>query len=233
MTSYSRSFFYSLFIHLFLLGAFLFTFIDHPKQETKTALKIKMISLSLPPSAALSKQPTPQPKQEIKPLPVNKPTPIITPPPITQKAVTPIPVEQPKVASQPISRPNIAPVVQAAPLPSAVETPTPKTIHPPAPPPSVNVEKEFVDAHLGEIRTLLIQNLKYPKNALRLKMQGEVRIAFRLKSDGSVDNIEVIKSSGFELLDEDARALIKNTAPQFPKPTKSISLSVPLSYLLH
>ena len=89
-----------------------------------------------------------------------------------------------------------------------------------------------MDAHLGEIRALLIQNLKYPKNAQRLKMQGEVRVSFRLKSDGSVENIEVLKSSGFEILDEDAKALINHTAPQFPKPTKSVSLSIPLSYLL-
>ena len=184
-----------------------------------------MISFSSPASPALAHKPTlPQPIQDVKTLPVQNETPA-TPTPVIQKIPT---STQPitTIAPQSIARPNIP----TASTPPSEPAPAPKVIHPPAP--SVNVEKEFIDAHLGEIRALLIQNLKYPKNAQRLKMQGEVRVAFRLKSDGSVDNIEVIQSSGFELLDEDAKALIKNTAPQFPKPTKSISLSIPLSYLL-
>ncbi|MDD5212760.1 MAG: TonB family protein [Sulfuricurvum sp.] len=169
-----------------------------------------------------------QQKEEIKSLPGQKETPI-TPTPVIQKALTPASTAQPiqTVVPQPISRPSVT--TQTAPLSLPIETS--KITHPPIVP-SVNIEKEFLNAHLGEIRALLIQNLKYPRNAQRLKMQGEVRIGFRLKSDGSVENIEVIQSSGFELLDEDARTLIKNTAPQFPKPTKNISLSIPLSYLL-
>jgi protein TonB len=211
-----------------LLVIFIFSVTHKSKQETRTTLKLKMISLSSPQSASVPKQQIPPREQEqIKPLPVQKPTPIV-PQPIVQKTLVPAPtvVKTPVVVPQPIIKPSITPVL-SAPEPA----PTPKITHPPIAP-SVNVEKEFLDAHLGEIRSLLVQNLKYPKNAQRLKMQGEVRIGFRLKSDGSVENIEIIQSSGFELLDEDARALIKNTAPQFPKPTKSISLSVPLSYML-
>lgn len=230
MPALSRPLFYSALVHFCLLCVFFFVFAHNPKEEPRTSLKLKMISLSSPPSPSLPKKPTlPQPKkEETKSLPVQKTS--ITPTPVLQqKALTPVPTAQPTpaVPSQPISRPNAtAPVT---PLSPPVETP--KITHPPIAS-SVNIEKEFLNAHLGEIRALLIQNLKYPKNAQRLKMQGEVRISFRLKSDGSVENIDVIQSSGFELLDEDARALIKNTAPQFPKPTKNISLSIPLNYLL-
>lgn len=134
-----------------------------------------------------------------------------------------------------VSVPQRTPSPVAPSAPSATtEThkPAPSVTAAPLPTPSGNVQKEFLDAHLGEIRALLVQNLKYPRNAQRLKMQGEVRVSFRLKSDGSVENVEVVQSSGFEILDEDACALIKNTAPQFPKPSKGISLSVPLSYIL-
>lgn len=229
MIAVSRPLFYSLFIHFCLLGVFIFAFTHDPKKESKTAIKLKMVSLSSPVSPSLPKKPTLlQPKEDIKSLPVQKPTPI-TSAPIIQKALTPAPTAQPipAVAAQPMPSPSLT--VQATPLSPALETP--KVTYPPITP-SVNIEKEFLNAHLGEIRALLIQNLKYPKNAQRLKMQGEVRVSFRLKSDGSVENIEIIQSSGFELLDEDAKALIKNTAPQFPKPTKSISISVPLAYLL-
>jgi protein TonB len=224
----SRPLSYSLLVHFCLLCIFIFTLTHHSKKESKTVLKLRMISLSSPLSPSVPKKPTlPQPKKEIMPDTMQKTAPII-PAPIIQKALAPVPTAHPMptVAPQPIVRPN-TPTLSTPPS-EAVQAP--KAV--PQPIPNVNIEKEFLDAHLGEIRALLIQNLKYPRNAQRLKMQGEVRVSFRLKSDGSVENIEVIQSSGFELLDEDTRALIKNTASQFPKPTKSISLSIPLSYLL-
>lgn len=224
-----RPLLYSLFIHICLLCVFIFAFTYTPKKESKTSLKLQMISLSLPLSPTLVKKHPPQPTQEIKSMPIQKATPI-TQTPVIKKAFTPVPTAHPTptVISQPVSKPASA-TVPTAPLSPPEETV--KTVHTPIAP-SVNIEKEFLDAHLGEIRALLIQNFRYPKNAQRLKMQGEVRMSFRLKSDGSVENVEVVKSSGFDLLDEDAKALIKNTAPQFPKPTKSISLSIPLNYLL-
>jgi protein TonB len=224
MTVISRPLSYSFAIHLIVLAVLIFSLSDDSKKESRTSLKLKMISLSSPVSPSLPEESTlPQPKkEEIKSLPEQKETPII-PTPVIQKTLTPAPT----ALSQPITRPSVP--AQTAPLSPSVETP--KITHLPIAP-SVNIEKEFLNAHLGEIRALLIQNLKYPRNAQRLKMQGEVRVSFRLKSDGSVENIDVIQSSGFELLDEDARALIKNTAPQFPKPTKNISFSIPLSYLL-
>lgn len=219
-----RSLTYSLAIHLCLLAVLIFTLLPDSKKETRKSLKLQMISLS-PSPAVVSKPSTPQPTVPAKPIPVQKIKPL-TPATVPITAVKPL-----------LPTPVITPM--RTPSPAVVQTitpvETPKTVYTPTPQPqvqSVNVEKEFLDAHLGKIRALLVQNLKYPRNAQRLKMQGEVRVSFHLKSDGSVENIEVIQSSGFELLDEDAKTLIKNTAPQFPKPTKSITLSVPLAYLL-
>lgn len=229
MIALSRPLFYSLFIHVALVAVFMFALTHNPKKEIKTSLKLKMISLASPHNPSLATKLTaPQPQEPIKSLPLQKTTPVI-PTPVIQKTFTPLSTPQtaPTLIPQPMARPNVTP--PATPLSQPIETP--KVTHLPIAP-KVNIEKEFLDAHLGEIRALLIQNLRYPKNAQRLKMQGEVRIAFRLKSDGNVDNVEVIQSSGFEILDEDAKMLIKNTASQFPKPTKNINLSIPLSYLL-
>jgi len=223
----TRSLSYSLIIHISLLCVFIVALSHESKKESRTPLKLQMISL---PTHTAAVNPKPMMTQ---PIPIPKPTPII-PTPVIKAPSTPVSIPKnqqlptattvPKQSAQPVAA-TFAPVQAEA----------PKTVHTiSAPPsvPSVNVEKEFLDAHLGEIRALLIQNLKYPRNAQRLKMQGEVRVSFRLKSNGSVENIEVLQSSGFEILDEDAKALIKNTAPQFPKPSKSVHLSVPLAYLL-
>lgn len=215
----------SLLLHAFLLGLFLFWLTSDKPKKIPHPLKIHISAYT--PSETSSKLITPHTTsvpqhRQILPaiVPVTQP---VTPSHAATRVSTPTPDTPAIVPSKP------AAVIQATPV---VETPKPSSIVTPTLSPPINIEKEFINAHLGEIRALLIQNLKYPRNAQRLKMQGEVRVSFRLKSDGSVDNIEVTQSSGFEILDEDAKALIKNTAPQFPKPTKSISLSVPLAYLL-
>lgn len=232
----------SLLIHILLFGIPLFFFLSDKPKKLSHPLKIHIALYSPTKSVheAISRviphtQPIVQPKH-VPEMPKVSPqkTPLTksaTPTPISAKPAVPVPVLPATVPSP--TKPTT--VVQAAPSVEIPKTaPLPKAAAIPAPPqsPPPNIEKEFLNAHLGEIRALLIQNLKYPRNAQRLKMQGEVRVSFRLKSDGSVENVEVSQSSGFEILDEDAKALIKNTAPQFPKPSKNISLSVPLAYLL-
>lgn len=220
---------YSLLLHLTIIIGVLLWLFKHTEETPKHEIKMQISLASIShPHVATPTPATPHKIQQeivmksIKPI-YSKTTPRteVAPLPLVPQTKPSVPAPEVPQHTTPIA---ITPSV-------AVSKPSPAIT--PAPPASVvNIEKEFLDAHLGEIRALLIQNLRYPRNAQRLKMQGEVRISFRLKSDGSVENVEVIKSSGFEILDEDAKALIKNTAPQFPKPTKSISLSIPLSYLL-
>lgn len=214
----------SLLLHAVLLGLFFFAGSMYVQKKPPEPLKIHISSFTAPVKQSI---PTPLPpkQQEPAPVPKNIPvqpalTPLLKPTPIVPR---PIPVVQT------ISK---APTVVATPIapPKALETPKAPPV--PPPPPPVNVEKEFLNAHLGEIRGLLLQNLKYPKMAQKLKMQGEVRIAFSLDKDGSVSNIKVIESSGFEILDNDAAALIEKTASRFPKPSESVRISVPLSYVL-
>lgn len=97
---------------------------------------------------------------------------------------------------------------------------------------TVSPKEALVNDHLGEIKMILAQNLQYPKMAQKLKMQGDVKIAFLLERDGSITNIKVVESSGYDLLDRDAVELIEKTASKFPKPTQSVRISVPLSYVL-
>lgn len=132
---------------------------------------------------------------------------------------------QPEVPESPLI--PIPDTVAARPLPEDV--PVAKT------PPSsqaVNHQKAYEDENLGRIRTLLAQNLTYPKNARRLNLQGEVTVTFSLSPNGEPIALTVTKSSGSELLDEAACRLIQTTAPQFPKPSKTVHISVPIGYRL-
>lgn len=221
----------SLTIHTLALGIFFLWLSSDVQKKISEPLKIHISSFTTP---TIVQAPTPTPPT---------PRPIVPPkqtPPLVQKNTQPSPVAVAKLIPSSVptpvtSRPAPPPVSQ--PIQPVTQAPAPKVIEapkapPPPPPPPVNVEKEFLNAHLGEIRGQLLQNFKYPKMAQKLKMQGEVRVSFSLSSDGSVDNIKVIESSGFEILDEDAVKLIEKTASTFPKPTKSVRITVPLSYVL-
>ena len=63
--------------------------------------------------------------------------------------------------------------------------------------------------------TYLSQNLQYPKQALRNKIQGTVVLQFRVDREGNISDIEVI-SKVDPLLDEEAIRLIKNSPPWTP-----------------
>ncbi len=224
---------YSLLIHIFVFVGLFAWLSKRPDKPSVNAIKITLSSLSAP----TPKQSVAAPYIKI-PIPLQQPTiPKLSKtvsPAVQTPLRTPIPANILPLTSPTAQKTPLAAASSTVPVTAEIHKSAPLTMAPPLPSytPPLNNEKEFLDAHLGEIRSLLIQNLKYPRNAQRLKMQGEVRVSFRLKSDGSVENIEVIHSSGFEILDEDARALIKNTSPQFPKPSKSLTLSVPLSYVL-
>jgi periplasmic protein TonB len=148
-------------------------------------------------------QSLPSPKKPL--IPENKP---MTEEPQMDHPAPPTPTAIPKIA-------NVVPTVAQ-----------PKT------PPPVQIEERYEEDNLGRIRTILIKRLKYPKNALRLHQQGEITITFNLGIDKEISQISITQSSGFELLDDAAIKLIEASAYEFPTPTKSVRISVPISYKL-
>lgn len=60
--------------------------------------------------------------------------------------------------------------------------------------------------------------LKYPELAAVSGLQGTLYIQFNIMKDGSLDNLELIKSSGYKILDDEALRSIRATAPFQPLP---------------
>lgn len=171
------------------------------------------------------------------------PKPVAPPKPITSVPVKtppiPTPIKTPNVLPKPtplLAKPVQAPMIVQAPSPAIAKIPVaePTVVKaPPAappPPPPVNVQASYEEENLGRIRSLLSERLKYPRNALRLRQQGTVVVTFTLSPSGDVSGITITKSSDFEMLDDAARELIESTATLFPKPSKSVRISVPIEY---
>jgi len=69
------------------------------------------------------------------------------------------------------------------------------------PPEAVDAASENISS---QIRTRFSEHFSYPLLAQRNGWEGEVILAFRVESDGSLTNIRVQQSSGHALLDESA-----------------------------
>lgn len=91
-------------------------------------------------------------------------------------------------------------------------------------------EEDFLNQHLKLIVKLIQQNIKYPKRAKILNVEGSVLIKFKILSDGSVQNIEAI--NGHKLLIKSSIKAIENASKNFPKVEKDITIKVPIQYSL-
>jgi protein TonB len=56
-------------------------------------------------------------------------------------------------------------------------------------------------------------NLNYPAAAREQKIYGQLRMTVSIKADGSVESIEINKSSGSKILDEAAKNIVNLAAP--------------------
>lgn len=66
---------------------------------------------------------------------------------------------------------------------------------------------------LNIIRNSIEKSKAYPPLARRRGIEGKVFLRFRIRPDGKVDEIRIIKSSGFDILDKTAIETIKRSAP--------------------
>jgi protein TonB len=96
-----------------------------------------------------------------------------------------------------------SPAVSSAPAEAPVAV---APVSEPAPPPP---EPEVVTAPFGRAGYLNNPPPQYPNLAARNGWQGTVLLKVRVLSTGRVDEVEVQKSSGFKLLDEEARATVR------------------------
>jgi periplasmic protein TonB len=63
-----------------------------------------------------------------------------------------------------------------------------------------------------------IGNLNYPEQARRQQLYGRLQLSVSIRADGSVESMEVSKSSGKRILDAAAMRIVKLAAPYAPLP---------------
>ncbi len=68
------------------------------------------------------------------------------------------------------------------------------------------------------IKVERIGNLNYPEQAKREQLYGKLQLSVSIRADGSVESIEVSRSSGHRLLDAAAMRIVKLASPFAPLP---------------
>ena len=196
-----------------------------------------------PPPEPPKPEPKPEPKVEPKPLPKPEPKKIEKPKPEPKKVE-----KKPEPKPEPRPEPKIEPKVEPKPAitaPASTATPAPavnsnlpannKSIAS-APAQKVAQELNLANAQSDEDFSKVIAAVKkyksYPNNARRMKHQGVVEVRFLLKTDGSIDELKVTKSSGFESLDNGALENVKKASSEFPKPKEARYLRFPIAFTL-
>ena len=196
-----------------------------------------------PPPEPPKPEPKPEPKVEPKPLPKPEPKKIEKPkaePKKVEKKPLPKPEPRPEPKIEPKVEPKpaiTAPAPTATPA-TAVNSNLPANNKSIASAPAQKVAQELnlsnaqSDEDFSKVIAAVKKHKSYPNNARRMKHQGVVEVRFLLKTDGSIDELKVTKSSGFESLDNGALENVKKASSEFPKPKEARYLRFPIAFTL-
>jgi protein TonB len=80
------------------------------------------------------------------------------------------------------------------------------------------------------IQAAIERTKNYPRLARERGIEGVVNLRFRLNSEGSVETVEVVKSSGYEILDTASVRAVYRAAPM---PSVDGWIEVPIAYVLN
>lgn len=200
---------------------------------------------------------TPAPAAQPAPLEAPRPPAVAPRPPRAEaRPVLVAPQPAPPVARQ---KPAVTPAERAAqPAPPAITPATPPAMPTeiaaaaprsadvtPAPPASPvttphptaqRASTEAIDSYRRQLTDLFAREHEYPRVAAMRGWEGEVRLRLRVARRGQLLGVRVDRSSGFEVLDQDALALLEGHGKLPPLPdaleVAEIEVVVPITYRL-
>jgi periplasmic protein TonB len=91
-----------------------------------------------------------------------------------------------------------------------------------------------VQAWENQVSRLLLRSKRFPPEARKLGQEGSVRLQFSLDRRGAVTSSQIVLSSGYELLDNEALQMLQRAQPFPPAPPEltgeQIFLRVPITF---
>jgi len=191
---------------------------QHKKHAKKHHKEHKKYKKEAPKKEYVAKEPvekeTPKPVEEIaKAEPVTEP--------LIEKAIEPQELAQKTPNAEPTEQKEQKQETLAEAIPTETKTESQ--------PSAAALEQEFIATNFEVIRSMVLENLKYPRLAKRMQQTGIVELLLVINEQGKLINISLENSSGYKLLDKSAlkaaQYLSEMTLP-VPKSTSKILLPV-------
>ena len=190
----------------------------------------------------------PEPKPEPPPV-IEKPKPIEPPPPPViekPKPIEPPPVIEPipEIIKEPMPQ-DVIPKEDAVPIyENPIQEPV-QEVTPRVDQEKIEREKKQLQQRKMDAVELFTNNLafhiskfkKYPRIAMRRNWQGMVLVRMVMLDNGNIQSLSIEKSSGYEVLDNEAMKMIERAKP-LPKPPDilagdEVNIYVPVSFALN
>lgn len=92
--------------------------------------------------------------------------------------------------------------------------------------------QKYMSGQFAYIRSLIMREISYPSTAKNKGLSGVVVVTFRVLKDGRAEDVRVLRSSGYGLLDGNAVQSVLKAQP-FPPPPVSAELVIPISYKIN
>ena len=217
----------SILLHLLLVAV-----IPNIKFDAVKKPDVLEIQLAKEPEPAPITEPQPEPPKPEPVQPKTPPKPVIKPAPVIVRKEAPAPVTPtpPPVQATP-------PEVIAA--PPKADTPPPAVVVPQPPPKPTVAPVDTSQAREGYGNTLwsaISKFKKYPRIAQSRGWQGDVSVELTLDSDGKLLSKKIVKSSGHDILDQQALEMVDKALP-FPEPPEALrgsgfTVRVPIPFKL-
>jgi periplasmic protein TonB len=198
----------------------------------------------LPPPAQAQPQPPPPPVVKERPKPVTrppvpevKPEPKSEPPPVVETRA-PQPPPQPLVVPQQPSQPEPPVTVPRAETPPQTRVEPPPAV-PVSPPPRVQalaLDPIILRDYGAIVSSAVAKRKVYPRLALTRRWQGTAELKLQVAADGNIKALIVAHSSGFEILDDQAMKMVKDSMPLPSLPDalrgREFALDIPVAFKL-
>jgi len=167
-----------------------------------------------PAPVAAPEPPKPEPK---KAEPPREPKPL--PKPVVPEAPRLKPIDQPK----PVSAPTAPPVAAPQPAPATPATPTTDAKADAAKAPAASAaalpssadpdERALVRGFQLQLATAAEKYKRYPSEAMQQAWEGKALVRLHIGTDGKTAGVEIVNSSGHEILDDQAKVAINKAKP--------------------
>lgn len=96
--------------------------------------------------------------------------------------------------------------VQKGELVATADFPSPRVV------PDI-VDPKILDGYLGTLQTLIASAKKYPESARKSGQEGKVTVKFTVLQNGEVKNVQLVSTTNYPELNEEAIEAVKRAAP--------------------